>query len=278
MNTLQKSLFTNLLFSSTSGFLLIFLNATIARAFAVEKPIIFLIVGIGLLIFSMGILIEIKKQNPIRILVIITLDLLWVAASILFLIITPLEISRFGNTSIALVAGIVLLIAYKQAKALSNNDIPKGKKLQQLYFERVINKTKATIWQVIADVGNYHKYAMGLEEVTILSGNGEGMIRKCSHAKGSWTETCTLWKDKEIYTFDVNTSAPDYPFSFIKTFRGTWKIESITTESNKLILIFEIQYKKYYHQWLLHPFLIHKFKKNTEKLLDNWQNEIERNS
>jgi ribosome-associated toxin RatA of RatAB toxin-antitoxin module len=162
-----------------------------------------------------------------------------------------------------------------QTNALAQTDNKSNGKIKQLSFERTIKATKENVWKVISDVANYHEVAPNIDDVKILSGDGEGMIRVCTHGNDSWTETCTLWKENEEYSYEVNTSAPDYPYPF-KYLKGNLNIQEIDSMNVKVIMTFEFEYKREFQNWLLHPILKGKFSKTAEELLDNWQMLIEK--
>ncbi|BDD05269.1 type II toxin-antitoxin system RatA family toxin [Aureibacter tunicatorum] len=275
MNQLQKPLLINALFSGLSGILLTIFNKTFAKIFDTSNTTVFLIIGIALLYFTATIIYEIKRQKPVGILFIIIQDFFWVIGSTVILIFQPFEISKSGNSIIVVVALVVLLMGMGQANALAQSDNKPKEKIKQLSFERTFKGTKENVWNVISDVANYHKVAPNIDDVKILSGHGEGMVRSCSHANDSWTETCTLWKENEEYSFEVNTSTPDYPYPF-KYLKGNWKIQEIDSMNIKVIMAFEFEYKRKFQNWLLHPILKGKFSKTADELLDNWQKQIEK--
>lgn len=275
MDQLQKSLLINALFSGLSGTILVAINKHIATLFDISNTSVFWIVGVALIFFSVTIVYEIRRQNPLGVLAIILQDYLWVLGSIILLITQPFEISKTGNVIIAAIALVVLLMAINQAKALAQIDSILIKGIKRLSFERTMKATKSIVWKVISNVANYHEVAPNVDEVIIISGNGEGMIRSCSHGKDSWTETCSLWQEEKEYAFQVNTAASDYPYPF-KFLKGNWKVEEIDNSQTKVIMLFEYEYSKKFHNWLLHPILKGKFSKTAEKLLDNWQNQIEK--
>jgi ribosome-associated toxin RatA of RatAB toxin-antitoxin module len=274
MNKLQKTLLTNAVFSSVSGASLIFASQYFAQLFAISYYSIFWIVGLVLLLFSLTILYEIKRQNPIGVLFIIIQDFLWVIGSVILLIFKPFDISTTGNGIIAVIALIVLLMGINQSNALAQID-HKKQGTKQLSFNRTVKANQEKTWKVISDVANYHKVAPNIDDVKIISGEGKGMVRSCSHGKNSWKETCTAWVDKKAYSFEVDTFVPDYPFPF-KSLKGTWEIEDLGNHSTIIKMNFEFQYKRKFQNWLLHPLLKNKFSKVAEELLDNWQSIIEK--
>lgn len=240
MNQLEKSLAANALFSSLSGIVLIVFNQTIANLFATANNTLFWMVGLALLFFAGTILYEIWKQRTLGVLFIILLDVLWIIGSLILLLFQPFEISNTGEGMIAGVALVVCFMAVLQAKVLAKIDSKANGNIKQLSFERTVDASKEVVWKVISDVADYHEVAPNIDEVKIISGKGEGMLRACSHGKDRWTETCTLWAEGKEYAFEVNTAAPDYPYPF-KYLKGYWKVEEIDSSNTKIIMCFEFE-------------------------------------
>lgn len=118
MNTLQKALTTNTLFSGFSGIILILCNHQIADLFGITNTIVFLIIGFILIYFSLTIWYEIKKQRKLAVLWIIIQDYAWVLGSIILLIFNPFHVTQTGNIIIGIIAFIVLLLGITQMIAL----------------------------------------------------------------------------------------------------------------------------------------------------------------
>ncbi len=127
MNTLQKALLVNAIFSTVSGLNLVIFHHSIAKLFKVNSTIVFWVVGIGLIFFAFTILLEIKKQRAQAIKMIIIQDYIWVIASTILLIFRPFNISIAGNLTIAIIAIIVLVMAVSQSKALAQTKVVKEK-------------------------------------------------------------------------------------------------------------------------------------------------------
>lgn len=275
LNTMKKTLTINAIFSGLSGILMIIFRQQLMNLFGALTTTHFLVVGILLIFFSLTIICEIKRQNALAILWIITQDMLWVVGSVWLLIFHPFDFSRGGNYTIGVVALVVLLMALNQFSALAQVDSVQGKKMKHFNFTRTIAASKADTWKVISDVANYHEVAPNIDDVKIISGEGQGMVRSCSHGKDSWTETCSAWQEEKTYSFIVNTNAPDYPYPF-KYLQGTWEIEEIDVTHTIIKMYFEFEYKRKFQNVLVHPLLRGKFKKVAEQLLDNWQKLLER--
>ena len=269
MKNLQKALGINAIFSGITGIGLILFYKSIAAEFNVEQSNIFWMIGIGLIFFALTILLEVIKQRKLAVLWIIIQDFVWVIASIFLLIFRSFNISNTGNTTISIVALVVFFMAINQSKALAQTNSSKEKGKKQLVFRKIVNSNKLMVWKVISDVGNYHHVAPNIDDVTIVSGKNEGLVRSCSHGKDSWTETCSVWQEEKTYSFIVNTSAPDYPYP-LSFMQGTWNVIKIDENHTEIEMIFEFTYKKKILN-LLHPIMKMKFKKISNELLDNWQ-------
>ncbi|MBD3630036.1 SRPBCC family protein [Cyclobacterium sp.] len=274
MNTLQKYLTTNAIFSTLTGITAIAFQENIEQLFNLEPSNFFFILGILLIFFALTIVVEIKKQRAIPVLWITTQDMLWVIGSVILIVWNPFGISTVGNIIIVAVAIVVLTCGLGQAKGLARIDEGKesGKKVFQ--FKRKVKGAKSKVWDVISDVANYHVVAPNIDDSKIISGGKRGLVRVCSHGNDNWTETCTLWEEERQYSFMVDTKAPDYPYPF-KSLKGTWTVDEISSNESMITMVFEFEYKKAIQNILVHPFMKYKFTKVCKELLDNWQKLIE---
>lgn len=96
---------------------------------------------------------------------------------------------------------------------------------------RVFDAPLALVWDVVADVGGYHRVVDTLRHTEITSGSGRGMIRHCVDTNGrEWNETCTLWDPEKTLRMTVDVSS--YPAAFRAIFErveGTWSVEEVST-------------------------------------------------
>ncbi|UTW64114.1 SRPBCC family protein [bacterium SCSIO 12741] len=272
MNYLQKALSLNASFSSLSGIILIAANRTVSNWFGLDEGLVFALIGAGLLFFSGTIAYQIKHQNTAGILLIIVQDLLWVIASLLLLILQPFEISGLGIGLIEVVGFLVLAMAINQIFALSRTKTG-AKELRTLTYERIMKGSQEKTWSVVSDVANYYTVAPNIDGVKILSGEGRGMVRQCSHGKDQWTETCSLWIEGKKYAFEVNTKAPDYPYPFDEL-QGEWEVDAVSIQTTRVKMIFSFRFRNKLQHGLLYPILKKKFSGVVEELLDNWQDQI----
>ncbi|WP_420387657.1 SRPBCC family protein [Roseivirga sp.] len=273
MNRIQKALTSNALFSGISGLMILLLSGELNKLFETGSQPAFMMVGSGLLLFALFILSTTKTQNPVSALLIIVMDLMWVIASIYVLILNPFSVSPLGQYIIIAIGVMVLLMAINQIKALSLLDNINGQ-VKSISFNKEVNSSRPKAWKVISDIANYHKVASNIDGVQILSGEGKGMVRQCSHGKDHWTETCTSWIEEHEYSFLVDTAASDYPFPF-SYLKGTWELHSTSPKKTRIEMTFEFQFRKKFQTWLIYPLMKNKFQKVGEDLLNSWMYQIE---
>lgn len=95
--------------------------------------------------------------------------------------------------------------------------------LQTFTTSRVVAAHPEQVWEVIAEAGNIAAHAPNLSASEIVSGEGQGMVRRCANRRDqAWQESCTVWEPGRRYTMDVDTS--DYPYP-MRVMRGTWSAE-----------------------------------------------------
>ena len=165
-----------------------------------------------------------------------------------------------------LVLDIVILLVYGFVQ------YPKAKGEQYFTAERIVNAPKNKVWDVISDVGNYHKVtASNIHHVEIVEGQGLGMKRVCRAPDGtSWEETCTIWKPGDAYKFEVNTQREDYPFP-LTSLSGIWKVDSLGPSKTRLSMEFEYQFKSPFLSGYFISMGTKQAEEDTNFLLDNWQ-------
>jgi len=275
MNILRLALNSNAIFSIFTGTVLILFPTYTSNLFGIQQISPFWILGILLVLFGLFVfLLSRKKPIPLApALVITSLDVLWVIGSAGLLLFNPFAISLTGNIIMGSVAFIVLVFAIGQSSGLSAIDSLPEKGSKKFRFEREVRAGSSAVWELVSDVSHYHHVAPNIDDVEILSGSGDGMVRKCKQGKNSWTEKCINWIEGKEFSFLVNTSEPGYPFP-LSFLQGTWKVEALDKNHSKIVMFFEFKYKKRMYNLLLHPFMAPQFKKIAEELLDNWENKL----
>jgi hypothetical protein len=120
MISLKNVLQINALSSGVTGAALVIFGDTIAKVFGVSETQAFWGVGISLVAFAVLVFKESKhehvRQNYVKF--IIALDLLWIVASLIIVVLQLFGISMIGHVAITAVASWVGLMAYLQMTEL----------------------------------------------------------------------------------------------------------------------------------------------------------------
>lgn len=275
MSISKRATKLNAISTFISGVGILVFHKQLMSIFELNNNIPFLMVGGVITFFSLTMFLEIKKQRALSILLIIVQDTLFVSASIFVLITRPFDISDTGYLLIGLFLIPILFFIIYQSIGLARMDSKNGTNIKFMTFKREVNAAKKEVWDTISDIENYHKVASNIDNVKIISGEGKGMVRTCSHGKDSWSETCTIWENEKQYSFLIDTKAPDYPYPF-KYLKGTWKVDEIDIRRSEITMIFEFEYMKKFHNLILHPLLKFKFSKVCIEIMDNWQLSLEK--
>jgi len=120
--TLKLWLTVNMVFSLTSGLLMIILNKMLKSIFGINEGWVFPIIGVGLISFSGYIFWVIKYhlKNKKWIYSICLMDLLWVLGSLFLIIIQPLSFTKMAYTLITIIALIVAFLGVQQYRYSGN--------------------------------------------------------------------------------------------------------------------------------------------------------------
>lgn len=84
------------------------------------------------------------------------------------------------------------------------------------------------VWRVVSDPAIYADVAPNLSRVTVLDGEGIGMVRECTDTDGrSWTETCTAWEPGRRYAVEVDVAESPVHRRLFRSFAGEWSTEAL---------------------------------------------------
>ena len=88
-----------------------------------------------------------------------------------------------------------------------------------------------TMWRIVADLDGYAEHVHNLAVTEVVSGSGEGALRRCENDRGQdWRESVATWDDGRQYVIEVDTTTYPAPLrQMFKRFRGTW---TVTPESD----------------------------------------------
>jgi hypothetical protein len=115
-NLLRNTLLANALFSTANAFVLVFFAQPLATFLGFDAPIIPIVLGVGLLPFAAMLFWMVRQSqfDRAQVQTIITLDLLWVAGSVILLTTGWAPLTTGGKWAVALVADEVALFAILQ--------------------------------------------------------------------------------------------------------------------------------------------------------------------
>ncbi|GLR70454.1 SRPBCC family protein [Agaribacter marinus] len=135
-----------------------------------------------------------------------------------------------------------------------------------------VNAPLSIVWQVVADVYNYHLYAPNITESVYVRGDGVNSVRKCSSKEGSWLEVCTNWSNLDSYSYKVLTEGDNYPYPF-KALDATWKTVEISSGKVEINLTINISFKYKLMEFFVYPLMKRKYQSICDQLMVNWQRE-----
>ncbi|GAB4151839.1 MAG: hypothetical protein Tsb009_27380 [Planctomycetaceae bacterium] len=115
---LRVSLFSNAVFSSVSGVCFIAASGPLAALIGLEFPMILVAIGVSLVAFAAGLVLNAKRPtvNQREAWIAVVLDLAWVVGSVV--VIFTGVLSTTGNWAVAIVADVVLVFAILQFRGL----------------------------------------------------------------------------------------------------------------------------------------------------------------
>lgn len=144
-----------------------------------------------------------------------------------------------------------------------------------LELTHLIHAPASIVWEVISDHPFFGEVAPNLSHVEVLDGDGLGMRRRCTGTDGvSWTEECVLWREGEVYAFEVDTSAPGYPLARMV---GTFGLEQRT---DGVFITLRFDYLPRFNPpllgWLMNQVLKRAGMRAAKTIMDRWEAEIKR--
>lgn len=227
---LASALTWNMLFSATSGGVLLVGGILRDQWLGVHG---WLLVGLGagLLLFATSLLWLLSQPSRLQwgARATIAADAAWIAVAAGVLTGFPTLLSPAGRLSLLTVTMVVVALAVAQLAGLRRigGAAVTGATPMTLRVERLIDASPDRVWETVVDAGGYARFAPGIASTTIVSGEGEGMIRLCTDDHGgTWAETCTLWDEGSGYRMTVDVdSYPLYYRALLHELEQTWTVE-----------------------------------------------------
>lgn len=265
---LKTALLSNALFSTLSGLTLISFSETIRSAIGVGEPILYQLVGLGLLGFASVVawVGTRKPVNPFLALLISLADFLWVIGTGLGLLIL-LAFSLLQPLGILIlvgVAAIVLFFGLRQLQGIQAMYAISGRPdTHRLCVAVVTPASPEKIWPILADLPSIGRYSPNLTQVILRNQAESGVdaIRQCTDVHGkTWGEHCQRY-DPQTRTVEFKFLAdePGFPYPF-KTMWGGWQV-SPNGAGSTVTIWFEVTPK---HR-LTHPIILALTARNLAK-------------
>lgn len=217
---LKTSLLANAIFSALSGLSFIILSRQATTFLGWSSPWLIIVIGIGLLGFSVVVARAAFTLNTETIKHIIIMDILWVVTSAILLL-TP-WISLASKWVVADLALIVAIFVFLQSLGLQ-----KAGAKNSFSISTFINASAGDVWNVLADIGNIAQWHPGVKASNLIS--NEGGLEASRHCdlggKNYLDEQVVIWKPEQQLTFRITeTNLPmtaEIHFHLTATARGT---------------------------------------------------------
>lgn len=142
----------------------------------------------------------------------------------------------------------------------------------QVKAARRVDHPADRVWEILSDHAGYAQVAPTISQVEVLTGTGEGMIRRCTdNQERGWTESCNLWEESRRFQMDVDTAT--YPRRLrllFSRFQGEWAVEPAGQDS-EIILSFQGTLRWGPLGRILQPSLETQGQRLAEEVLDGYE-------
>jgi hypothetical protein len=264
--TLRTALLSNALFSTLSGLTCIVFSSSVAALIGLGAPIIYQIIGVGLVGFACFVAWTGTRQpiNAFLAALISMADFLWVLGTLLLLVLAAGALNPAGIASLIAIAAIVLFFGIRQLQGIGELYALPGKPATHKLCVAVDTPEPADkMWAVIADLGSIDAYSPNLTRVILRDDAEPGVdaVRQCTDVNGkTWGEHCTRYDpDARSVAFQFLADEPGFPYPF-KTIVGGWDVVP-KADGSTVTIWFEVtpKYK------LLHPVILALMSRNIAR-------------
>ncbi len=227
-HTLRPALLTNAAFSAANGLLLALSPAMIVSWLGPGTPELYLLLGSGLILFSVTLTGFSARPTALAVLAISGADAIWVIGTTAALLIWRHEFSPLGYALVLGTNTVVGTLMWFQLRSIREAFRTRSGAPDE-YQVCVAMDTPATadaFWRVLADLGSIHRYSPALRSSALAVGekSGVGCVRTCENTKGeAWSERCDEWEEGTSFSVSFLTDRPGFPFPFSKI-RGGWRV------------------------------------------------------
>ncbi len=226
---LRSALGANALFSSTTGLAMAAFPDAIGSLIGLESTFLLTIVGLGLIVYSVYLLV-LARGGMLTVLSLIATfgDLAWTMGTSVLFVVAPSVFSITGWAIASLVAIIVFLFAVLQLVGIRQRFLSGTSGTAEKYqicFAIPVSVSEDAIWEAIRDVGSIHRFARSLvsSDVTVLP-DEQCVARTCTNIKNQrWTELIQVDESQKQLLVRFDAGAPDFPFP-VRSMSGGWRV------------------------------------------------------
>jgi hypothetical protein len=226
---LRTALGANALFSATTGLAMAVFPDAIGSLIGLESAFLLMIVGLGLIVYSVYLLV-LARGGMLTVLSLIATfgDLAWTTGTALLFAFAPDVFSSTGWAIASAVAIIVFLFGVLQLVGIRKHFLSGTSDTGERYqicFAIPVSVSEDAIWEAIRDVGSIHRFAPSLisSDVTAMS-DEECVARTCTNIKKQrWTELIQVDELQKQLVVRFDADAPDFPFP-VSSMSGGWRV------------------------------------------------------
>lgn len=147
--------------------------------------------------------------------------------------------------------------------------------MTQITSQQLFDAPADIVWEVMTDSDVYAEVAPNLSSVTILEGEGEGMIRSCVDTEGNaWTESCHYWESGRGFAVTVDVETSNFHRRWFTRFDGRWELTE-HSDGVQVTIQFDFETKYGLLGSLLTRYFRYKAAPLIEAIFDGWRTEIE---
>lgn len=230
---LRLPLLGNAAFSLATGVAMLLAAPLIAGALGPPIEELYLLLGAGLVLFSVTLCVIALRPAPLIVLAVSLADATWIIATIAALLIWPSAFTPLGFAVVLAVNAVVAVIAWAQLgsilSAFRASDAAPGE--YEVCIAAAAPVDAEAFWRVLADLGAIHRYAASLKSSALTVGDrpGPGAVRTCEDLKGqTWSERCDSWDEGKAFSVTFLADEPSFPYPFSKM-RGGWRVEPLVS-------------------------------------------------
>lgn len=228
---LRSPLLANAVFSGVCGLLLAFAPTLVASWLG---PPLYLLLGVGLLLFSAALGVLATRPTPLLVLAVTAADIGWVVCTFVALVVWKDDFTPMGFALVSGVNAVVSIIAWLQQKSIREafRTFRGSPDEYEVCIAVAAPVDAGAFWKVLADLGAIQRYLPALKSSALTVGErpGLGCVRTCENLAGQvWSEKCEAW-DEEGRSFAVvfSTDQPGFPYPFSKM-HGGWQVSPTST-------------------------------------------------